>query len=168
MGFMGVGKSTVGRLAATALGRPFLDLDDLIVERSGTSIPDLFAQRGEPAFRELETASLCEAQTLSDSVLSVGGGVPCRAANVPLLRAMGCLALLTALPITILSRVQPVESRPMLAGAADPLQRIEELLSARRTYYEIADFAIATDGRTPDECAADVVDRFRAWLGANE
>jgi shikimate kinase len=167
IGFMGVGKSTVGKLAAEALGYRFEDLDDAIATRAGRDIPAIFELWGEVGFRQLETACLRSGQGLSRAVVAVGGGAPTRAENLSLLRSLGCICLLTASAGTVLARVQPIETRPMLAGATDPLGRIEELLAARREAYGIADFSVDTEGRTPENCAAEVVEKFTSWLAVH-
>jgi shikimate kinase len=161
---MGVGKSTVGRIAAGLMGFEFRDLDEQIEAKAGMTIPAVFERQGESAFRALETRCLRESAEWRSTVISVGGGAPCQPENPPLLRALGCVILLVATPATILARVQPIETRPMLVGAPDPLRRIEELLTARRSAYEMADVTVATDDRTPVACASEVCELFRSWL----
>jgi shikimate kinase len=164
IGFMGVGKSVVGLAAARRLGCGFIDLDDRVAERAGRSIPQIFREDGEGRFRALEAECLDALASVSEQVVSVGGGVPCRERNVPALRALGMLVHLTARPESIMSRVQPLETRPLLAGAPDPLERVRSLLEQRRAHYEIADLTIATDDLPVEACAERAVHAYREWL----
>jgi len=134
-GFMGTGKTSVGREVAGRLGRPFVDLDDLIVARAGKSIPAIFAQDGEPAFRALEAALCREMAEPTGIVLAVGGGAVVDPANRQALAAGGTLICLDATPEAILSRVGHDDNRPMLA-APDRLARIRELLDRRAAAYD--------------------------------
>ncbi|MCX7668807.1 MAG: 3-dehydroquinate synthase [Anaerolineae bacterium] len=133
-GFMGTGKTSIGREVAARLGRPFVDLDDLIVARAGKSIPAIFAEDGEAAFRALEAALCREMAAPSGIVLAVGGGAVVSEANRQALAAGGMLICLDAPPETILERVGQDANRPMLA-AADRLARIRELLDRRAAAY---------------------------------
>jgi 3-dehydroquinate synthase len=133
-GFMGTGKTAVGREIAARTGRTFVDLDDLIVARAGKSIPEIFAQDGESAFRALEAALCGEMARPAGLALAVGGGAVVSAANRAALAAGGALICLDATPETILRRIGDDANRPMLAGG-DRLARIGELLAARAPAY---------------------------------
>ncbi len=133
-GFMGTGKTSIGREAAARTGRPFVDTDDVIVQRAGKSIPEIFAQDGEPAFRALETAICAEMAAPGGLVLATGGGAVVNPANREALAAGGTLICLEAAPETILRRVGRGDERPMLA-AGDPLARIHALLAERAAAY---------------------------------
>ncbi len=133
-GFMGTGKSSIGREVAARTGRPFVDLDDVIAQRAGKSIPDIFAQDGEPAFRALEAAVCAEMAAPAGLVIATGGGAVLDPANREALAAGGILICLEAAPETILRRVGRGAERPMLAGG-DPLARICELLAERAGAY---------------------------------
>lgn len=134
-GFMGTGKTSVGREVAERLGRPFVDLDDLIVARAGKSIPAIFAQDGEAAFRALEAALCREMGRPAGIVLAVGGGAVVDPANRAALATGGTLICLDATPEAILNRVGADDNRPMLA-APDRLARIRELLDRRAAAYD--------------------------------
>lgn len=135
-GFMGTGKTAVGREIALRLDRPFVDLDDVIIERAGKSIPDIFAQDGEPAFRTLETAICWEMREPAGLVIATGGGAVVNPANRVALAAGGALICLEATPETILQRVGKGADRPMLTtGDEDRLKRIADLLAQRAGAY---------------------------------
>ncbi len=133
-GFMGTGKSSVGRIVAAQLGRPFVDLDDVIAERAGKPIPQIFAEDGEPAFRALEAAACAEMAAPAGRVIATGGGAMVNPANREALAAGGTLICLEAAPEAILRRVSRGDERPMLAGS-EPLARIRELLAQRASAY---------------------------------
>jgi shikimate kinase len=152
VGFMGAGKSAVGRELARRLQWPLIDTDDLIVKAAGKPITRIFAEDGEAAFRARETDVLrgLAAQPAKPRVVSTGGGIVLAEANWPLLRALGDVVALTAAPEEILRRVGTADGRPLLAGTPDEVRtRIGDLLERRRDAYARADFALATDGLTP-------------------
>ena len=154
---MGTGKSALGRALAARLGRRFLDTDALIEAAAGRSIPRIFAEAGEPAFRAYEFQAIADAAAQRDVVIATGGGALGRPENVASLRATGVLVCLTAQPHVILARTTPWSDRPMLAGAADPAARVAELLAARAAHYAQADFTVDTSELTLAEAAAKVI-----------
>ena len=129
-GFMGTGKTASAAKWRRVPGRPFVDLDDLIVQRAGKSIPEIFAQDGEPAFRALEAAICGEMAAPAGLVIATGGGAVVNPANREALAAGGTVICLEADLETILQRVGRGDDRPMLAGP-DRVARIRELLAAR-------------------------------------
>ncbi len=133
-GFMGTGKTAVGREVAVRTGRPFVDLDDLIVQRAGKSIPEIFAQDGEPAFRALEAAICGEMAAPAGLVIATGGGAVVNPANREALAAGGTVICLEADLATILQRVGHGDDRPMLSSP-DRVERIRELLATRAGSY---------------------------------
>jgi shikimate kinase len=133
-GFTGTGKTAVGREVAARTGRPFVDLDDLIEQRAGKSIPEIFAQDGEPAFRALEAAICGEMAAPAGLVIATGGGAVVNPANREALAAGGTVICLEADLETILQRVGRGDDRPMLASP-DRVARIRELLAARAEAY---------------------------------
>lgn len=162
IGFMGVGKSTVGRLCAKQLGYTFLDSDAVIAERAGCPVAQFFAERGEAAFRALEREVIAELAARPGIVLSTGGGVVLDAANVANLRAGGLVVLLTASVEVVLRRVGDRNSRPLLASASDPRARVLQLLAERAPYYErAAHCRVETTDRRPGQVAAQVVKLYR-------
>jgi shikimate kinase len=138
IGFMGTGKSTVGRRCARRLGYTFTDSDRVIEEQAGCTIPELFAAEGEAAFRERERAVIAELAATPGLVIATGGGAILNPENVANLRATGFVVLLTATPDALLQRVGHRRNRPLLASAPDPRARIVELLSAREPLYRQA------------------------------
>lgn len=143
-GFMGTGKSTIGKAIAKRLGRPFIDTDILIEEEAGMTIPVIFAERGEEQFRALERTiigQVCDQQ--QEAVIATGGGAMVNEENVQRLKESGTVICLTATPEVLLSRVRGNEDRPLLKGD-DPLGKIKTLLNARAEAYAKADMTIDT------------------------
>lgn len=149
IGFMGAGKTTVGKFLARDSGMRFLDTDDQIVSWQKMSIPDIFSAYGEEYFRNLETELLRNMQdNTKHAVISVGGGMPVREENRVLLRKLGCVVYLSASKETILSRVGRDGSRPMLNGE-DLEKRVEQLMRDREALYrQAAHVEVKTDGRS--------------------
>lgn len=159
VGFMGTGKTAAGRLLARRLGREFVDMDALIEERQGRTIPEIFAKDGEPFFRRLERALVRELAAREDLVIAPGGGIVLDPDNVADFGATGVVICLRALPETILERVGGDTNRPLLQGG-DKLARIRELLARRQPLYDAIPRWVETDGLS----AAEVADRILAFL----
>src|SRR5215207_8068394 len=142
VGLPGVGKSTIGAAVAERLGRAFLDFDAEIERREGKSVAEIFAERGEAAFRELERALTEEVRTAPGMVVAPGGGWVAAKGNVALLRPPGRIIFLDASPETVLLRLgEDRVRRPLLAGA-DPLRTLRRLLADRGPAYRSADHVI--------------------------
>ena len=149
VGFMGTGKSSIGRLLAAQLDRPFFDTDTWIEEQYGKRIPEIFAQEGEAAFRRYERESAEYLTTQKALIVAVGGGFVTQPATMAILHPYSYIYCLTAEPQTIYQRTKK-SNRPLLQ-VADPLQRIEQLLAERAPFY--APYPqIVTDGRSKEEC----------------
>jgi shikimate kinase len=142
VGLPGVGKSTVGAGVAERLGRSFLDFDVEIERREGQSVAEIFAERGEGAFRELERALTEEVRTAPSMVLAPGGGWVARETNVALLRPPGRIIFLDASPETVLRRLGEDRFRRPLLSGADPLGALHRLLAHRGPAYRSADHVI--------------------------
>lgn len=159
VGFMGVGKSTVAWELQRLADLQILEMDRIIEDREGMSIPEIFKIHGEGYFRNAETSLLRDFRSVSNAVISCGGGTVMREENVELLQDIGPIVLLTAKPETILNRVREDTGRPLLEGRKN-VEAIRELLEARRPWYEAAsDFCVATDGKTAEEIAWEILDR---------
>jgi shikimate kinase len=165
IGFMGTGKSSVGRLLAHLLHFQFVDTDELIEARAGKRITEIFAQDGEPAFRELERQVVAELSSLKETVIATGGGLGANADNLASLKAHALVACLWATPETIYERVRHHTHRPLLQGP-DPKGRIKELLAQREPFYRQADVLVNTGLRPMKEVAQQILHEFRrARLG---
>jgi shikimate kinase len=156
-GFMGTGKTEVGRRLAQELGRTFVDTDRLVETTAGRTIAEVFASEGETGFRARERAEAC---ALPEAVVATGGGALTDPENRRRLAAAGPIVCLTATPEEILRRVGAAEDRPLLAGAtsdAARLDRVRELLAARSAVYAGVSHTVETTGLTIDQ----VVERVR-------
>ena len=160
VGFMGTGKTTIGRLVAERLGVPFVDADDLIAARAGLPIPDIFARQGEDRFRHLEAQVIADLlRGPAGLVLATGGGAVGDDHTLRLLATHAFTVCLTASPQRILERTRDT-ARPMLAGHSDRLARVRELLEQRRSRYQLADACLDTTDLDPEQGAAAVL---RLW-----
>ncbi len=160
IGFMGTGKTSVGRLVADQLHFHYLDTDEMIQAATGKSIADIFSREGEPAFRALEEKTVAELAVKTKTVISAGGGLPVNPANLASLKAHALVVCLWASPEKIWERVKNQTHRPLLHGA-DPQQKIRNLLAAREPHYKQADVLINTELRSLREVAQQVVHQFR-------
>lgn len=168
IGYRGTGKTTVGRLLADRLGRPFADADDLVEAAAGTSIADIFATAGEPAFRDREAAAIATLCAQTSGVIATGGGAILRESNRALLRASGFVVWLTATPEAIAARLatDPTTGarRPNLT-AAGGMDEIRNLLAIRAPLYrETADFTVETGTLSPEQIADAIL---TAWNGGS-
>jgi len=159
IGFMGAGKSSVGRLVADLLHFAYLDTDHVIEARAGKTISEIFEQEGEPAFREWERRIVEELTHRTKTVIGTGGGLPVNEANLASLKTHALVVCLWASPETIYQRVRGHDHRPLLKEA-DPLKKIRQLLSVREPYYRQADVLVSTELRSLREVAAQVVHQF--------
>lgn len=164
-GFMGTGKTAVGKRVARRLGRPFLDTDEMVEASAGKPVRRIFADDGEARFRELERAAVAEACARGDVVVSTGGGALIDERNLRALADGGLVIGLVADPETIARRVgRAIEERPLLAGGP-VVERIRALLAERERFYARATLRIDTSGRTVDEVANEVIGALAAADG---
>lgn len=160
-GFMGTGKTSVARRVAERLGRPFVDMDDEIVERAGRSIPELFAQFGEGAFRQIESGLCVDLSQRSGLVIATGGGCLVNSLNRDTLSGSGLIICLDCEPEGIVQRLEGATGRPMLYGDA-PETRIRDLLAERRGAYSQIPYHIDTTHRTIEQVVEAVLHLVRA------
>lgn len=154
---MAVGKSAVGRNLARRLGRRFVDLDRLIEKTAGLKVREIFTQKGEAYFRQLEKETLAKVLSQEGQVVATGGGVVLDDDNLALLRERSLLIGLNASTETILKRAGNGATRPLLKGG-DPRERIEELLAARAARYARAHAIIDTDELTLSQVVDKIVE----------
>jgi shikimate kinase len=152
VGFMGAGKSSVGRLLARRMGRCFVETDDMITAREGRSIPEIFADRGEAYFRGLEEEAVGLLALKSRDVIATGGGLYCRDGRPDALRALGTVVWLSGDFDVLYERARRMGHRPMLAGRA------------REPYYRQADVTVDTTHRTTDQVVAEILRALRPIL----
>jgi shikimate kinase len=158
VGFMGAGKSVCGRLLARRLGRCFVETDDMIVSRDGRSIPEIFRQSGEEAFRRLEAEALEALALKSGDVIATGGGLPCRDGRMEALRALGTVVWLRGDVSVLLERAGRTGGRPMLDRTPT---EIETLYRAREPYYARAHLTVDTAGLGVDQVVSRVLAALR-------
>ncbi len=159
VGFMGAGKSTIGRFLARRLGLCFVETDAMITAREGRSVPEIFAERGEPYFRELEAAVLDELRHKRGHVIATGGGFPCRPGAMERLLELGTVVWLAADFPTAYARASRAGGRPMLAGRS--AEEAAALYRARQEYYRRAHLAIDTTHLSLDAVVATIVRYLR-------
>jgi shikimate kinase len=168
IGLMGTGKTSVGRLLAERLGRPFADTDDVVRAETGLDIPELFAQHGERGFREHESAAVRHVSALRGQVIAVGGGAVLDPRNVTNLRSTGDLVLLAAPADVLRTRLQGegAAGRPLLSDAEDLTERLALLGEQRaEAYRSAAATTVQTAGRTREEIAEEILDWARSRPG---
>ena len=160
IGFMGAGKSEVGRALAKRLNIPFFDSDRVIERRAGASIAEIFRRRGEEHFRRLESALAEKLDSRVSRVIAWGGGAWLAAGNRKHLRESGTVVLLTCSEGELWKRLEPeIPIRPLLNGA-DPRAKFRALLRKRRRAYEGADLEVSTTRKEPDRIARDILRRI--------
>ena len=165
-GFMGAGKSKIGSLLALRLKRAFLDTDQMIEERAGKTISEIFAEEGEEHFRRIEQECVKTAASRRDAVISLGGGAVTRQHNLDLVQKEGVLVCIEADVETILDRVSRREDRPLLAGLSQEKKRakIEEMLAARAPFYARADIKVqSSDGQPPRKTMEILLESLEKW-----
>lgn len=162
IGFMGCGKSTVSKLLAEKLDWPLVDTDARIEQEQGKTISQIFAERGEPWFRILES-ELIERLSKEETpmIISTGGGLPVQPQNKELLEELGQVIYMKTQPQTVLKRLEGDTTRPLLQGD-DKEQKVVELLSKRNPIYEsVADYIIQTDELSPEEIVEVIINKTR-------
>lgn len=160
-GFMGSGKSTVGRILARHLGWKFCDTDKMIERQAGLSVAEIFEALGEPAFRDMESELAERLAIMRRCVIATGGGFLVRPQNREAAARAGDVFLLMASPERIWHRVGRSGHRPLLK-TADPMSRIRELLKEREAAYAAIPNRVETDDLTPEAVAGEILNRLQA------
>lgn len=159
MGFMGAGKTTIGRKLAKALECEFIDTDERIEIEQKRKISDIFAEDGEETFRDMETNLLKHLQDREEGfVLSIGGGMPVREENRTLLRNLGTVVYLKTSKAEIIRRVSGDKNRPLLQGG-DLDEKVTNLMKAREQIYkDTAHKEVVTDGKNPQKVVNEILE----------
>lgn len=166
-GFMGTGKTVVGRRLAKQLGWRFVNVDDVIEAMARKPVPRIFGEHGEQVFRRLEHRAILKIVRDDEQVISTGGGAFANPANRKLLRAVGPTVCLTASPKVILQRVTPtLAGRPLLANTtgAETLKRIEQLVAQRASAYAKADLTIDSSRMSVEQEVDAVYEALNPWM----
>jgi shikimate kinase len=160
IGFMGTGKSSVGQMLAAHLHFTFLDTDHTLEARAGKSVPEIFAQDGEPAFREWERRIVQDVAQRKKTVISTGGGLPANDANLASLKTHALVVCLWASEEKIWERVRGQSHRPLLQDP-NPLAKIRSLLAIRKPFYQQADVLVNTEMRSLREVMLQIAHQFQ-------
>jgi len=155
-GFMGAGKTTVGHLVADELDTKFVDMDDVIIETAGMTINDIFRDRGESWFREIESQVLQNLAGMNGLVISTGGGCIERDENRAVMMTAGTVVFIDTPWEVIMDRLSLVNDRP-LAKSADGWEKVRRLYEKREPLYRQAHFTIQTDQKTPEQISGEIV-----------
>ena len=164
IGFMGTGKTAVGRALAARLGLAFVDTDAVVEERAGRPVARIFAEDGEERFRRLESEAVASAGDREGAVIATGGGVVLRPENMARLRRRGMVVALRAAPEAIVARVGAGADRPLLGD--HPEERVRRLLEERGPLYQDADLVVDTSNLSADEIARCIEAFAMTWKGA--
>ncbi len=165
-GFMGTGKTEVGRILAKRLGYIFVDVDSEIEKKRNMKITEIFKLDGEPAFREIEEETIGAVSGGDRLVISTGGGAVMRQKNMDNLRKKGIIVCLAASAATIMHRTRGSKDRPLI-NVEDPLARIKELLAVRQPFYEQADIMVDTESKSPVQIADEIIEEMKAYEKSN-
>jgi shikimate kinase len=157
VGLPGSGKSTVGAMLGERLGRTFLDFDAEIERREGASISNIFAERGEQAFRQLERSLTEELRALGNMVLAPGGGWAADSEVVAMLRPPAKLIYLRVRPETALKRLGSAGGGRPLLSRPDPLSELQRLFEQRRTQYQSADLEVGAELLSPQQVTEEIL-----------
>ena len=164
IGLPGSGKTTVGRIVAEQLHAGFVDIDAILNRKEGKPIPMIFAEKGEPAFREMERKEVEAALGNQPAVIAPGGGWAAQPGALEAAKHAAYIIYLKARPETAASRAAPSGTRPMLMGE-DPEAQMRVLIKEREPFYSKADAKVETDKQTPEQVAAEVLRLARMSAG---
>ena len=156
VGLPGAGKSTVGRIVAERLQAGFVDIDSILIRKEGKPIALIFAEKGEPAFRDMERKEMETALANQPAVIAPGGGWAAQPGSLDAARPRGYFVYLKARAEVAAGRAEPSGTRPVLMGD-DPLGRMRELIREREPYYAKADATVLTEAKSAETVATEVV-----------
>jgi shikimate kinase len=159
-GFMGTGKSTVGKELSKRLNMRFVDMDEEIEAAEQMKISEIFSLHGESHFRDIETAMIKKLSQENNLIISTGGGAVLRDENMEFLRENGIVFCLAAAPETILERTSGNKNRPLLQ-VENPKEKISELLACRKPFYDKAGIIVETDDKTPMQVAEEIMESMK-------
>ncbi|WP_293444974.1 shikimate kinase [Persephonella sp.] len=157
VGFMGSGKSTVGRILAEKLNLNFVDVDQLIEEEKKMKISDIFKKKGEKYFRELERKRIKDLSKKENLVISTGGGLGANRENIELMKKTGLVVWLDVSLDEIIKRCKGDKNRPLLN---QPYENLKKLYDSRKPVYKMAHIHIKTDNKNPEEIAEEIIDVY--------
>jgi shikimate kinase / 3-dehydroquinate synthase len=164
VGFMATGKTTVGGLLAARLGWTLVDLDDVIAGAAGMPVSQIFATRGEAAFRDEEARAVRAACARRRTVVATGGGAVCRPDSLEAMLAAGRVVALAVTPEESVRRAGSASGRPLLDGKTEPVAAAAALMAARRPFYARAHLQVDTTGRAPGDVAREILDNLGAGV----
>jgi shikimate kinase len=164
IGLPGAGKTTVGRIVADRLQTGFVDIDTILIRKEGKPIAMIFAEKGEPAFRDMERKEMDTALANQPAVIAPGGGWAAQPGNLDAAKPRGYFVYLKARAEVAAGRAEPSGTRPVLMGD-DPIARMKELLTVRDPFYSKADATVQTDAKTAEVVAAEVVKLAQTGAG---
>lgn len=164
-GMMGSGKSTIGKQLATELNVPFTDLDKLIEESEKMTIPEIFNQKGEEGFREIEKKQIVKITGSAEGVVALGGGSLQNQQIVDHLKLYGWLIYIDASQVEILDRLSDTSGRPMLQNSEELEQRISTLFDQRTKFYVQAHFSIQTEKKSVEQVTTEIVKKLKIYEG---
>lgn len=156
LGFMGTGKTSIGRLLASRLKRPFIDVDKMVENECGIAINEIFQKYGEEFFRGQENKMIAKVSCCKNSVIATGGGAVLNPDNIAHLRANGVLVTLTASPECILARTGKRATRPLL-NSSDREQTVRSLLDSRKPLYQVSDYMIDTTSGSVSQITEKII-----------
>lgn len=163
VGFMGAGKTTVGKLLAETIGVSFIDSDEWIVAKEQASVSDVFATKGEAYFRQLEKAFLDHLALEQPAVVAVGGGLPCFGDNIMVLNSLGIFIYINTSLQTLTQRLKNDRAnRPLLRDLKDEelFRYVEDLIAQRKVFYKMAQLIVPNESNKPN----DVVEKIKKEL----
>lgn len=158
VGFMGSGKSTVGKILAEKLNMRFVDVDEEIEKQENKKIRDIFKEYGEKYFRELEKKKLEELVKEDNLIVSTGGGLGADLENMEKMKKSGKVIWLNLSLDTVIQRCGNDENRPLLKM---PHEKLEKLFNERKNVYKLSDIHVKVENKTPEEIAEEIIENLR-------